>query len=429
MTPRKVLRTLLAQRRAKKALAKKTPARMPTIYENDEGVQLDVQSVTDDLFLPVDAQRPLHRVVEADEETRPQRIRMENHASEISLTFQVFASYDPSQHRSSSEEEEAHAFSRSRKSLLSAMTPLIPERNRTSPKPEKTCRTSSMEDYYGAFESRIGLRIMLGGRKHFGYYSRDTFWPFPIKKALRAMEDRLIASLDIQPGGGLILDAGCGEGYVAMHLARNYQMRVHCIDIVERHVLQTERNITKSKLEQSVTVEQMDYHNLNGVSAQTFDGIFAMETLRHAQNPNAVLRELFRLLKMDGTLVLHELARSNTMSCPCDFKEAAKAFISLNHIDIVREATLKQMAEREGFKDVVIEDISIHIMPLLRLFFTMAYIPAFFIRQCGLEETFINQTSAVTLYRGIKMGYWKYLVIKGKRPGIPNPWELPNRYI
>ena len=309
------------------------------------------------------------------------------------------------------------------------MTPLIPESNRTISKPEKRDRSSYMEDYYGAIGLRIGYKVMLGGRKHFGYYPRDTFWPFPIKKALRAMEDRLIDSLDIYSGGGIILDAGCGEGYVAMHLARHHQVRVHCIDIVGRHVLQTEHNITKRKLEASVSVGQMDYHNVRGVPGQTFDGIYAMETLRHAQNPNAVLRELFRLLKYDGTLVLHELTRSNEMSCPCDFKKPAKDFITLNHIDIVREATLKQMAEREGFKEVEIEDISIHIMPLLRFFFTLAYIPAFFIRQFRLQEFFVNQISAVTLYRGMKMGYWKYLVIKCKRPGIPNPWELPNRYV
>ena len=405
---------------------------MPTIHENDEDVQLDVQIVTDEIFLRVDTSRPLQRVVETDEEIRTRRTGIQNHASKDALPSQkspVSASYDPFQNTFYTEEDDAHAYSRSKRSLLGAMTRLMPERNRYFPIPEETGRSASMADYYGAIESRIGHKVILGGRKHCGYYPQDTFWPFPIKKALRAMEDRLIASLDIQPSGGLILDAGCGEGYVAMHLARHHQVRVHCIDIVERHVLKTERNITKRKLEERVTVEQMDYHNLSGVSGQTFDCIFAMETLRHAQNPSAVLRELFRILKFNGTMVLHELARSNTLSCPPDFKSSAKQFIALNHIDIIREATLKQMAEREGFEEVVIEDISTHIMPMLRLFFTMAYIPAFFIRQCGLQGIFVNQTSAVTLYRGIKMGYWKYLVIKGKRPGKPNPWEFPSRYV
>ena len=370
---------------------------MPSILENDEGVQVDVQIVTDEIFLPVEAHRPSHRVVEAED----------RHPSEV---------------------EDARPYSRSRKYLLSAMNRLKREKNRMFPKPENTGRSASMEDCCGAIESGIGHRVMLGGRKHCGYYPQDTMWPFPIKRALRAMEDRLIASLDIQPGGGLFLDAGCGEGHVAIRLARQHQVKIHCVDIVERHVLQTERNITRRKLEERVTVEQMDYHNLGSISELTFDGVFAMETLRHAQNPNAVLRELFRLLKGNGTLVLHELARSNTMTCPQDFKSSAKTFISLNHINIVREATLKQMVEREGFEEVVTEDISINIMPLLRLFFTMAYIPAFFTRQCGLQGTFVNQTSAVTLYRGIKMGYWKYLVIKGKRPGGSSPWKVPNPY-
>lgn len=66
-----------------------------------------------------------------------------------------------------------------------------------------------LQDYYHSLESRIGYRLVLGGTRHFGYYEPGTKWPFPVSKALRAMEDHLISNLDLETGSK-IMDAGCG---------------------------------------------------------------------------------------------------------------------------------------------------------------------------------------------------------------------------
>lgn len=118
-------------------------------------------------------------------------------------------------------------------------TPLIPQNENSVSEPgTDNSPATVMGKYYSTFES-IAYRVMLGGRTHFGYYPKDTYWPFPIKKALRAMEDRLMDSLNIESGAGILLDAGCGEGYVAMRLAQRKRMRVHCIEIADRHILKT----------------------------------------------------------------------------------------------------------------------------------------------------------------------------------------------
>ena len=41
---------------------------------------------------------------------------------------------------------------------------------------------------YESFESRIGYRLVLGATRHFRYYEKGTYWPFPVGRALRAME-------------------------------------------------------------------------------------------------------------------------------------------------------------------------------------------------------------------------------------------------
>ena len=78
---------------------------------------------------------------------------------------------------------------------------------------------SSIQSYYDTWESRIGYKLLLGGTRHFGYYDPGTLWPFPLTPALRRMEDYLYASLDL-PEGAKVLDAGCGVGHVALHLAQ-----------------------------------------------------------------------------------------------------------------------------------------------------------------------------------------------------------------
>lgn len=78
---------------------------------------------------------------------------------------------------------------------------------------------SSPQSYYDTLESRIGYKLFLGGTRHFGYYDPGTIWPFPLTPALRRMEDYLYTSLDL-PEGAKVLDAGCGVGHVARHLAQ-----------------------------------------------------------------------------------------------------------------------------------------------------------------------------------------------------------------
>lgn len=57
---------------------------------------------------------------------------------------------------------------------------------------------------------------LLGGTRHFGYWEKDTYWPFPIGQALRRIETRLFDSLKLQEGQ--VLNAGCGVGHVAIHM-------------------------------------------------------------------------------------------------------------------------------------------------------------------------------------------------------------------
>jgi len=74
-------------------------------------------------------------------------------------------------------------------------------------------------DYYNTLESRIGYQVFLGGTRHFGYYARGTWWPFPIDRALRTMEEYLYQTIGLE-GDALLLDAGAGICDVAIYMAK-----------------------------------------------------------------------------------------------------------------------------------------------------------------------------------------------------------------
>ena len=103
-----------------------------------------------------------------------------------------------------------------------------------------------VQRYYNSLESRLGYKILLGERRHHGYYDALTYWPFPIDGAMKAMEDYLFRSLALE-AGAQVLDAGCGAGHVAIRLAQ-HGLRVQGIDVVDHHVRKAERSKFSSKI-------------------------------------------------------------------------------------------------------------------------------------------------------------------------------------
>ena len=114
--------------------------------------------------------------------------------------------------------------------------------------------------YYDSLESRIGYRLFLGGTRHFGYYSSETSWPWPITTALRRMEGKLMEGLGCSPGA-TVLDAGCGAGHVALYMAREGGFRVEGIDLSPRHIAKARQNVQLAGMSDRLPVRQGDYHN------------------------------------------------------------------------------------------------------------------------------------------------------------------------
>ena len=271
---------------------------------------------------------------------------------------------------------------------------------------------SRLQHYYTSLETRIGYWALLGRTRHFGYYEPGTYSPFPIGTALRAMEEKLMRSLQLQPGAK-VLDAGCGAGHVAIYLAKkDYQ--VVAIDITGRHVEDTERNIRLAGLSKSITVREMSYQNLEEFPNHFFEGLYTIETFVHSPDPGQALAEFFRVLKPGGRVSLFEYEHSKV---PSKFKrtfELMNEYAAMPTFAILEKGVLQAMLEKAGFQNVKVQDISANIVPMLRLFFLLAYLPLVFIRLLRCEKHFINALVGVEGYRARHA--WSYIVVTAEKP-------------
>ncbi|KAI1140062.1 S-adenosyl-L-methionine-dependent methyltransferase [Hypoxylon sp. FL0543] len=275
-----------------------------------------------------------------------------------------------------------------------------------------------LQSYYHSIESRLGYRLLLGGTRHFGYWDHDTYWPFPLSKGLRSMEDKLAEALALPPGSQ-VLDAGCGVGHVALRMATTHGLRVEGIDIVDHHVAKAQRSFDRSGLpEGTVRARKMDYHHLESFAAQSFDGVYTMETFVHATEPEAVVANFYRVLRPGGRLVMFEYDHNALEGSHRDIAasmEKVNKFAAMPTNAISHPGVFKRMLEESGFDDIVVRDYSHNIRPMTRLFFLLAIIPYFIIRILGLERYFINTVAGVESYRG--HSYWHYVAISATKPG------------
>lgn len=270
----------------------------------------------------------------------------------------------------------------------------------------------SVQEYFNAYESRVGYLLLLGGTKHFGYY--EGWWPFPIGRALRAMEERLHTELGLKEGA-VVLDAGAGSAHVACHMAE-WGLRIKGIDIVDLHVEQARAYVKAHNAEDRVQISKGNYEHLDFENA-SFDGAYTMETLVHGDDADQALHEFCRVLKPGGVLVLHEYEHGVETDQNSAW-DALTLIADLGHLPNLLQfkyGVIRRKLEDAGFVDVQVEDLTRNVAPMFYLFVVLAFLPYLLIRLLGLEAMFVNAVSAMKTYFYFSNDI-KYLVIKARKP-------------
>lgn len=140
---------------------------------------------------------------------------------------------------------------------------------------------------------------------HFGYYDEKARFH---KEALTRMNEVMADLAGIRPECR-VLDAGCGLGASALWLARERGAKVTGISPVPGQIRRALERVRDAGLEKRVRFEQADYHQ-TGYPDESFDVVWACESLCHSPTKQAFYQEAFRLLKPGGKLVIAEYMRT-----------------------------------------------------------------------------------------------------------------------
>ena len=104
--------------------------------------------------------------------------------------------------------------------------------------------------------------------------------------------------------GQTVVDYGCGPGRYAVELARlvGADGKVIAVDLVEMALQETRKRLEAGGFHNYDLKLAQGYDS--GVADNTADIVFAIDMFHHISDTNTFLREVFRIAKPDGLLIL-----------------------------------------------------------------------------------------------------------------------------
>ncbi len=130
------------------------------------------------------------------------------------------------------------------------------------------------------------------------------------------------------PDGSKVLDAGAGEG---SHRKYCSHLEYYSQDIAEYDGLGDEKGLHKGSRDYSALDIIADLEDLP-IEKETFDGVMCIEVLEHVKNPLDALKEISRVLKKEGTLILTAPFNSLTHYAPHFYSTGFSSYFYEHHL-------------------------------------------------------------------------------------------------
>ncbi len=144
-----------------------------------------------------------------------------------------------------------------------------------------------------------------------------------------------------------------------------------------------------------------------------------METLVHASDYQKTLREFYRLLKPLGKLVLFEYSVCPLQHIPQKLRGVVQMIIQesgMHSLPHFVHGRFPEILEKVGFQNVTVENITPRIIPMLKRFYQIAFMPYQFIKLFGLQRKFVNATSIGEGKNMVKNDFWRYNIVTAIKP-------------
>lgn len=250
---------------------------------------------------------------------------------------------------------------------------------------------------------------------HMGFWDEGTK---RLRDALLKENEILAKQVGVAPKDH-VLDAGCGVGGSSIFLAAHYGCHVTGITVSAQQVRYAREYAKCYDANKLTTFIVADYTNVPCADS-SFDVIWAIESVCHANNKMDFLREAYRLLRKGGRIIIADgfqskrhLAREEKALLEKSFRGWGVGSLEIN------AAFYERLKELE-FKHIIEQDVTSLIHKSSRRLYLGSF-PAHIVDMVGrlfrkrgsIEQG--NVISARNQFISLKKGLWKYMVFYAEK--------------
>jgi cyclopropane fatty-acyl-phospholipid synthase-like methyltransferase len=267
--------------------------------------------------------------------------------------------------------------------------------------------------YYDSCEVHYKMMWHLDTHRamHYGYWTNETK---NLKEALFNTNDLLAGIAELKPGMR-VLDAGCGVGGSSLYIAQKYGCTTHGISLSTNQIQKASSQASLLNLGHLCKFSVADFCDTS-FDSESFDIVWAIESVCHANDKAEFLKEAFRLLKPGGKLVMLDFFRT----MPTPNQKQQKWLSNWGQAWAVPQFEYDEWfvkwAEQVGFDVIECKDISKNIWPsALRLY--MYFFPSWIwnnlLRMTGKFNPIHMRNTWSTFYQfhSLQKKYWRYMLI------------------
>lgn len=215
---------------------------------------------------------------------------------------------------------------------------------------EQESYRSAIIHYYAVLQDTFN-RYWSSEYLRYGFWDQDTR---NLRQSLMNVDTFVMESLRMS-GDDVVLDAGCGVGGTAIHIAKALGAKVVGITICPSHLEAAREKASKVGVADFVSFAEQDY-TATSYEDGSFTKIYGIESVYQSENYFAFAKEMFRLLKKRGMLaVVDRFLRKSNLST----KETNRYNRFLQGQVVKKLVTVKQFRhdlERAGFTNIFFHD-------------------------------------------------------------------------
>ena len=282
----------------------------------------------------------------------------------------------------------------------------------------KNYTNQEISDYYDQTEVhyRSAWDLEKSLALHYGFWRKDTR---NFRDSLRHMNEEMAKGGKIGPDDH-VLDAGCGVGGSAVFLAKQVGCKVTGITLSQMQVDSAIKNAKEHQLSHLLDFAAKDYTD-TGYHDESFDVIWALESVGHAPNKEDFVKEISRLLKPGGRIIIGEYYKKAS-----PFTEKEKTIFQkwLNAWAIADLPSLPEFRgylEKHGFHNIDTPDITSNIKKSSwRMFYGSWYLTplSFLYRIYNPKVRYFadnHHKGPYYQYHALKKGLWKYHFVMAEK--------------